>query len=301
MSFSLAAYKYKKILKDFGGPVKDITIVEKEVRKGEMGFEASAYLDDSVMTLPKEKKLIKKAHGVGTSHLKKMAVYRAFSEVLERWAYWQTISSHPDSCGFDVDHSYSGIAAFPGVTKFEAKKFSFFEAVERWALREWWQGNLRINEFRYKSELGLNGIEILTPFPGTKVAIIFRESGEYKFVSYGFAAHRTLTGAAQKAEIEEHRNYKLLEDFYKNREIPKDKILNLYERRFLYFSGPEGFNRFLNRARKTSNVVIRLKKPKLLVNEEIKGPWSKYTTVWRTLFQLSSDFYNPEELGFFYF
>lgn len=71
MSISLAAFKYRHLLKEFGGPIRDISIEETEIRKGEMGFEACAYLDESVVMLPEEKRLIKRAHGVGTSHLKK--------------------------------------------------------------------------------------------------------------------------------------------------------------------------------------------------------------------------------------
>lgn len=300
---SLAAIKYRNILVENGGPISNLSCVEKEIRKGEMGYEACSFIDENIVKIPPKNILHGAPHGTGNALKLNKAKHKAISEAMERWAYFTILQDDPKPYGFDLDPSTSGLGAFPGLFKSSARSIAFHEAVERWAIREWWMGKLWIQQFDYKKHLGINALEISVPFPNIKVALVYRKSGSFGFYSYGFAAHKTLEQAAKKAEIEEQRNYCTLNKLFEEKKTHHDEGLGINEKRLLYFSSTGGHERFLQVARR-STALLRAElpnTPEILTDRELKGPWSKYATVWRVLFKLSGNYYYKDDLDFFCF
>lgn len=300
---TLAPIKYRKILKQDGGPIARLTDRERKIRKNESGYEAYAFLDDKLVDIPPKYTIYGNAHGTGSGESRDDAVNRAISEAIERWAYHETFNSTPRKYGFDIDPTSAGMAAFPGFLGLRARKAAYYEAVERWALREWWSGKLPCRDYHFLQQLGINTLEIQTPFHDVKVVVLFRESAKFKFVSYGFAAHKSLEKAAYKAQIEEHRNYLLLEDVCLQKDEYNNPNTTIEERRLLYFSSPPGHNMFLDMARRASRISgdYIQEKPKKLVDKKVKGPWSKYASVHRVLFQTSTSTYLNDDVRFFCF
>jgi hypothetical protein len=60
---------------------------------------------------------------------------------------------------------------------------------------------------------------------------------------------------------------------------PPRKITDLFERRSLFFAGPEGHALFLQRLHTPAETAIPC--PVLTCDAEIPGPWTRYATVWR--------------------
>ena len=284
MSFSIAAIKYRNILKKNNGPLLAIEFSSKEIFNKDIGYEAYAYLDDTICLKNKPLYfLYGNADGSGSAKTKSEAIYKAISEALERWAFYATFNSQDKNrFGYDIDPSTTGMAAFPGVFKFQARRLAYREALERYALVSWWMGKLPLRKRNYKQ--AITAYEIVTSDSSHSVALLTRHTSQ-GYV-YGFAAHKTFFKACQKAEIELERNAYVLP--FQEKVLDNSNI-SILEKRLIYFSKDEG--RALFEARVDKSFVLDCPRtlPKLCIDIEIVGPWSNYTTVWRCLFQSECD------------
>lgn len=289
---NLSAWRYRRILARDGGPISEIGIRDcasiLEIQTMEMaGFEACATLR---IELKPERfrtnKVYGNCDGSGWGLYQHEAVYKAISESIERWAFYSTIgSTNSNVFGFDLDPSTTGMAAFPGLTRTQARNSACLEAIERWSLCQWWEGRLSAAQLPLGAlPRGTSGIKICSPWPQVKIVVLY-SSGETPYRCYGFAADYSLANAIGHARIEQLRNIAAVKAYFSKavkNEIPVTDS-NLYERRLLYFSH-EGFSAFYERVRSSLANGPCPAEPKLIVDSEIIGPWTRYATVWRCLF-----------------
>jgi hypothetical protein len=251
--------------------------------------QANAWLKDGLRPR-RTVGLYSNADGTGTAATPAEARYKAISEALERWAYDGTIG-RDDSAqyGFKVDPTSSGMAAFPGLVADSARNAARHEAIERGCLIAWSSG-LITSRRRETGWEGIGAVEIPSPVGGVCV-IVFRQN-DAGFYSYGHAGGETFTAACRRAIVELGRNEQVLIRMRTGTTQPA----NLFERRCVFFSSPEGFESFQRRIGAGTSSQWQARK---LVDAEIPGPWSQYATVWRVLFQPATDRYLSNELDVF--
>ncbi|MBI4924463.1 MAG: hypothetical protein HY843_00950 [Bdellovibrio sp.] len=73
------------------------------------------------------------------------------------------------------------------------------------------------------------------------------------------------------------------------------------EKRLLYFATQEGFESFFKRLVFSLKNNIKATQPKCILDLEVEGPWSNYTTVWRYLFAANSKLYLCDSADYFLF
>ena len=300
MFINLSPIKYRRILQD--KTISTVKLFKKEIVYGSMGYAAHAYLNNNFIPdwIPRYS-LYGSCHGSGSSKYKNIAYYKAISEALERWAFLDTCSSSNSKLyGFDIDSSTSGMSALPAFSNKHVSLISFYEAVERWALREWWGELLKGKYFNYKTNHAIKSLEIITPFKNTSAVILWKKVTTNNLYTYGFACNKNLLLASKKAEIELKRNEEVLSTLEPNPDI--NTLTNDYdEKRLVFFSTSEGHRLFLNKVKASVNEInINYTVPKKIIDCEIIGPWSKYTTVWRILFEAKT-YFNYKDLNFFNF
>jgi ribosomal protein S12 methylthiotransferase accessory factor YcaO len=187
------------------------------------------------------------------------------------------------------------MAAFPGLFKAQARKRAYLEALERWALVSWWSGHMRASVVG-DALLGVTALRLEHNAKIGEVAILFRRSAA-GHVSYGYSAGTTFRSAAARAAVELARN-EFVVGYYKLRSVVRD-VPNCFERRCLYFAGEEGHAEFLRRVfdRKPQRETAW----SVLFDGELRGPWSKYATVWRVVPAMPSrEYLDPKSTCFFW-
>lgn len=288
MDFNLAPLKYRNILATSGGPLERIT-VEQAGPQEELRYEAVAYLVPSLVPeWHKKSSIYSGGHGGGTHKLRNVACHIAISEALERWAFLQTLYGPAASqYGFDIEPSTSGMAAFPGFTSETARMRADWEAVERWALLAWWEGRLSAAE-RPDSDKNEGAISLSLPFKDKNAVVLWRALPGGN-MAYGFAAADSEETALEKASVELGRNIVALNQFYGDRgadvrQFIADVELPVYERRLIFFSTAEGYEVFRARISSSTARMVAPREATKLIDREITGPWSRYATVWRTLY-----------------
>lgn len=169
---NLAPLRYRSIFSSSGGPVDRIEYSKRSIGYKKEGFEAYCYLSPNLRNLRTDNcHIYGNADGSGSGQTKLEASYKAISEAMERWAFYQSIKSNQThSFGFDIDATTAGIAAFPGLFKIQARSRAYYEALERWAIRSWWEGFLPVKKINYI--LGVEAWEILTPSREGRVALL---------------------------------------------------------------------------------------------------------------------------------
>lgn len=292
---NLAPLKYRHIFKIDGGPIERVDCASCAIASGQLGFEAIAYLDPQLDIKKNDIFfLYSNADGSGSSLSRSEAIYKAISESLERWAFYQTVLSNEKTrYGFDRDPSTSGMAAFPGLFKSQSRRLAYCEALERNAIVSWWCGSLPL--VRHNLNKPYTVFEVVSGDQFIKVALLTRETKNQ--FAYGFAAAEKFDEAINKAEIELERNAFVLS--LPIDENTKEKM-PLFEKRLLFFSEGKGRQLFDVRVAESLNCRIQPKAPELCIDTEIKGPWSKYATVWRCLLATDIDISN-DRLDFFLF
>src|SRR5262245_56365031 len=207
---SLAAFRYRNVLAAAGGPIERLTIADASVL-GERMFLANAYLRAGLVDGRETRKLFSPANGSGTDVSPMVARFKAISESLERWAYWQA-SAGPQrhKYGFDVDPSSNGLAAFPGLWRRQARTSAWMEAAERFNLLNWWEGRLPAVESDTRWS-GVKAVTICSAAPGVTV-IVFKRT-EAGFMAYGHAAARDFESACRKAALEMERHAQVVAHF----------------------------------------------------------------------------------------
>jgi len=293
--FSLAAINYRDVFTSDGGPIERVSSGSIDVL-GKQAHQANAYLAAGLIRSKPALSVYGNADGTGASNSAQVARHMAISEALERWAFYDLSAGDESSkYGFDVDNSTNGMAAFPGLFKFQARKRAHLEALERWALVSWWSGLMHASVVG-DAMLGVTALRLEHGAKFGEVAILFRRSAA-GHVSYGYSAGSTFRTAAARAAVELARN-EFVVGYYKLRSAVRD-VPNCFERRCLYFAGEEGHAEFLRRV--FDRKPHRGAEWSVLFDGELPGPWTKYATVWRVVPTMPSrDYLDPKCSCFFW-
>lgn len=300
---SIGAWKYRKIMATEGGPIARVACRripdpwKAQGNKDQDLFEVMAYLRDEFKIGIVNKNLIYgNCDGTGTSTFRHLAIQKAISEALERWAYYEY--QNTSQWGFDLDTNSSGMAAFPGFFRNSPRAAALREATERWSLLNWWNGNLPAEIISTGESLHV--ARLLTPEINHQVALLWKQTSSGAWV-YGFACHDSLEQAIQKARIELERNQFVLNSCFNMNPATLESII---EQRLLFFSTSDGHQLFKERLNES---VARLQmeqtvpKPLLVVDSEIVGRWTQYANVWRCLWEPSNDLHHSLQLEVFFF
>ena len=293
MSLSLAAVKYRSVFVEDGGPIERVTTSSCSVF-GEQQQQANAYLRPELSVGKPSHAIYGQADGTGSSVSSATACHMAISEALERWAFLATYrSAEAGRYGFDVDRSSNGMAAFPGLFRHQAARRARREALERYAVISWWDG-------RFDSEVRP------APFPGVELVRIHHNAGEGEVViliqknragySFGHAAGSTVTTAALRAGVELARAEFVITAHRAKGALVK--AANFLERRALHFSSEAGHARFRARLARPADRPAPRWQP--VFDGEVRGPWSRWATVWRCAVAMPTGEYLDPESNFFF-
>lgn len=279
---SLAPLKYRNVLASDGGPIAKIEFQECSVA-GAPAAEARAYLKEELF--PGSQPV--NADGAGTHSSPLIARFMAISEAIERWALRALVTSGDVArYGLNVDITSNGIAAFPGLFDYQARKRAYSEAIERHCLISWWEGILPTIPLAFPGLKEL-GIEIINPYSKHSVALLWKLCNN-NYYTFAFSYGHNLENAVWRAGIELERTEEILHGYYARNPEPKlTEILRIDDiilRRMVYFSTRHGFKRFLERLKNTPTCPPK-QKPNVIFDGKIPGPWSKYATVWRVVFE----------------
>ena len=272
---SLAALRYRAVLSLDGGPIDSLEEGPFEVF-GRRFFQANARLEANLVPW-RPKQLYSDADGTGLHSSPMIASHMAISEALERWAYYATVDSPSKRThGFHIDPSSNGMAAFPGLLRHNARTKARLEAGERYCLLHWWERRIdgKVLATRWP---GITAVCITSPLGGCAVILFMRS--DQGFYAYGHAAAATFDKACEHARLELVRHEWAISSW--NRLGGRQPPQNTFEHRAWYFSTDEGYGLFQERL--GMKVKSLLPRPEAICDSEIRGPWSRYTTVWRYL------------------
>jgi hypothetical protein len=294
---NLAPWNYRNILSSDGGPVARISSRELGDESILTGFESFTYLESKFkFGFENNYTFYGNADGCGFGKYKSESVYKSISESIERWAFYSLSNDrNVDHYGFHIDPTTTGMAAFPGLFQTQSRVTAYREAVERWAVSEWWEGRLPIRVITAYGSLDI--YEVITPFLNDKTVIVHKTILENAktFGCFGFATAETLSAAVNRASVELNRNIINLRHFLRQKKMPFD----IYEKRLMYFAF-DGLPHFHDQVLRSQKINSVLDRPKIIVDSVIRGEWSKFATVWRCLFE-KKDGYNAEEVSYFLF
>jgi len=262
-----------------GGPIERLAARPFSLMAGTKTFEAFAYLRTEL--IPKEgldaaPVFLGPAYGTGTSTQRTTAIQIAISEALERWAGLSTTQAEP-IC------STHGFAAFPGITSRSPRQAALLEVIERFCIAEFLVGQRgAVLVARRTDRAEVEYFRIHSPHDF--FVIFARARDASNIYTYGFAARRTLGQACQHALLELTRNQQHL---LRARQIldTDSTVTYFYEKKLIYFSSGEGaqrLDRFLSGFQSSEFTARSV--PNLKIDEAIRGPWSKWTNVWRCSF-----------------
>lgn len=273
---SLAALRYRNVLAEHGGPVAKIETGHFPVRGRKM-LLANATLNPG-LTRKSSLTLFSDADGTGVHRIASVARHMAVSEALERWAFSALVRSERRAeFGFDADPSSTGMAAFPGLLRRQARRSAILEAIERYSLIAWWEGLV-------------DGQPVETDWPGVSaiaidgvlggVAAVVYARTEWGGYVYGHAAEESIGAACEKAVVELARHEWVLRSSWLAAVAgEKGPVSNIFEQRCLFFASDAGHEVFRERlARKARGAMP---KPEILCDRDLPGPWDEYATVWR--------------------
>ncbi len=252
------------------------------------GWEANCYLSSSLGVRFPSKMIHSNSHGMGSDYIKNRAISKSISEAIERWAYFETKNKKCED--YIISPNTSGFSAFPRKLKKQARDTSIYEAYERWCLFE-------LNKNRLSLEYKIDQGEFIYFHFNNELKIFFaiiEQNLDLDRSAYGFAAARSLKDCLFKARVEKNRNIFNLNYFKKNN--LKIENLDRNERRLIYFSTNEGNNYF----KSLLNLKNKVRTPKMLYSKEVEGKWSKYSAVWRTVFDIDPIIHD-NKLQVFYF
>ena len=283
---SLAGLRYRNVLAEFGGPVQRIETGNFPVRGRQVVLANATLTSGLVKKGPLS--LFSSADGTGTHPIAAVARHKAISEAMERWAFHSTVrSERAEEFGFDVDPSTSGMSAFPGLLRRQARRGAVLEAVERFSLIAWWEGLAPARHFDTDWP-GVSAVAIDGPFGGvTVVAYARTDWGGYV---YGHAAEESFSAACEHAVVELARHEWVLRSWWLSAVVgQKPAPTNIFERRCLFFASDEGYELFQERlARRPAG---KMPTPTILCDTDISGPWDEFATVWRFALKPLTDGY----------
>jgi len=244
---------------------------------GKKVFESNCKLKNHLRPSWLEKSnLYKDADGTGAAETKNVAVYKGISEALERWAFYQSIDTDQIKYAFDLNPTTTGMASFPHFLKSGAREKAKAEAIERWAIHQFNRKKLPISKIQTKI-FGLEYFRINVPFKNYFVSVLSLKKEDRYF--YGFASSSSEEECFFKALVELDRNLRMEKSFFgkslEDFDSPVDRTL-------FYFSTQEGKEKFDKVVSDAPSFLSEFS-GKILCDREIKGPWSKFTVVWRYL------------------
>lgn len=296
---TLAAFRYRKIMADAGGPIARLSVCDTSVL-GVRQFQANSYLRPDLIAWQNSSEVFSDAAGSGTADSPMVARHKAISEAIERWAHMAAGSS-PERAryGFDVDPSSNGMAAYPGLFQRQARPAALWEAVERFNLLSWWEGRLEGTETATRWP-GVHAAVIKSDLPGVTV-ILYRRS-EHGHHAYGHAAGPNFAKACDRAviELERHdhavRHYLLVHSGAAGASRPPN--VHAIERRSIYFAQAEGHEKFLERL--GGKTTLPRLTPRLVFDGPVPGEWSKYADVWRVAYEPPSERFLSNDPHYFF-
>ncbi len=291
---SLAALRYRDVFAADGGPIDRVLTGDFNIL-GQPHKQANAFLKPELATGKSTHTIYGAADGTGSALSSSIACHMAISEALERWAFLATYNGpQRKKYGFDADCSSNGMAAYPGMFRYQAARRARHEALERYALIAWWDGRLPAEKMG-------------SPFPGVDLVRIHHNAGEGEVVilvqrsragvAYGHAAGRTVRSAAYRASIELARTAFVIASHRAKGALVQ--AANFLEKRALYFSTDEGYEDFQRHLQTRPHQMMP--QWKSVFDGEIPGPWSRWATVWRHAVAMPTDDYlNPHSNFFFW-
>lgn len=232
--------------------------------------------------------------GSGADKNKNIAVYKAISEALERFAFHETFYNQNQEFSFDVNPTTTGMSAYPYINYSKARLNSIFEAIERWAIHQLNYRKIPVVKLENPNK-DIQHYELITPFrEKAKVSLVIFKKND--FYNYGFAASDSVENSFKKSLVELNRNLKILlkNDNYK---LDYQQLDNSTDKSLIFFSGNEGFNIVDELIRSAPRRIID-ENPRVICDKPIVGEWTKYTKVWRYLLE---DSYFPVESDFKFF
>lgn len=283
---SLASIRYRNVLASLGGPIAAIETGLFPVR-GRQVTLANARLKAG-LTPKSPLVLFSDADGTGTHPVASVARHKAISEALERWAFHATVrSERAAEFAFDVDPSTTGMAAFPGLLRRQARRSAVLEAIERFSLISWWEGRVQGRHFDTDWP-GVSAVVINGPFGGLTVIAYARTS--WGGWVYGHAADESFGAACERAVVELARHEWILRSSWLATAAGAPPVAsNIFERRCLFFATDEGHEVF--RARLAGPVKGAEFRPEVVCDAEIPGPWDEFAAVWRFALRPPTDGY----------
>jgi hypothetical protein len=220
------------------------------------------------------------AAGTGVHPARSIALQLGISEALARWAYHEKVSSADAArYGFDQDPTSAGLAVMPGKDDGRARRAAWWSAVKRFSLSAWWEGRAEARWLETDWP-ELQALVIDNPFGGvTVIAISGPARGGW---AYGSAAGENQGIAFDKATIELARNRAALALGAGSQGRCEKQVSGWVERRLVFFASNAGYA--LVRARVEASAGARMPRPELACDCEVSGSWTRYATVWRTVF-----------------
>jgi ribosomal protein S12 methylthiotransferase accessory factor YcaO len=288
---SFAPIFYRDVFEDRGGPIASVHLSQLPIF-GQNQCQANAFLSPGLITGKPHQMVFGNADGTGSSTDPAVAKHIAISEALERWAFFETQRESETKFGFDHDRSSNGMAAYPGFSR-QAKRRARFEALERFALVGWWDRRFRATVMKAPyPDVGLVRIHHGVEF-GEVVVLYHRSlSGS---VAYGHAAGRNLATATSRAAIELVRAEYVIARHRARGGLAE--VTDPFERRWLYYTGPEGYAEFLEHA--YASPEKSAPKWKTIFDGPIPGPWSKWAVVWRHCVEMPTYAFLDSRANFF--
>ncbi len=278
--FNLGAYSYKDFATNKDTPLKKSELIKIE-NGNSVYYQQNCWLIDSLKYQDTEKTfLYSDCDATGSDTYAHIAVWKSYSELLERWAYHDLMNRGSKEFGLIFDRTTTGFAALPCWPKYAARNHALSEAIERWSISNWWRGNLSASFFEYKNTSNVKALSIDIGNKFGYVVIVFNYfnyQNENKYF-YGFAHSFTREKAYLKSLVEMERNKLVIQNFL----VSNFSLKSISDRRLNYFSTELGHAKFLKKINSNPKSYISL--PKLLIDSQIPGPWDKYATVWRCLY-----------------
>lgn len=294
---SLAPIKYSDVLSSSGGPIDRVAYAPFDLF-GVSCTQAVAYLRED-LTPPGTKSctVTPQPDGAGSHVSPQVACHMAVSEALERWAVYHCRSHLEDYASvIGADASSNGFAAYPGLFKRQARKAAFRESIERHCLMLWWEGLIEHHPLG-DPRSGVRAIGLSNPFSSHEVIILWGMHKELHVFAFG--AGSNVNQATWRALVEYDRTSQLAERIAKHcQSHGRETITDIYEKRINYFSGEDGFSRFVERL--GSGVIGEPNDLRILFDSAVSGPWDRYVTVWRTVFDPPSRDYLSDREDYFF-
>lgn len=297
---NLAPLRYERVFRKDGGPIDHLDRAAHEVREGRI-FNVNAFLDAALRPVRRLGQLYGSADGGGTHPNELVARFMAISEAIERWAFWDRVDSPMrDLFGFDIDPSTTGMAAFPGLLQARARRSAWNEAIERFALMHWWEGQLNHREHAFE-DAATRVVEILVPTPEIVPVVVYEDDLVTNTRHYGYAAGSSLENAVARATREMIRHRIIVQRYverFPDPEMGLAAIGSVNERRALYFALRPGRTLFQERC--DSGPWAREARLKTVFDGWVPGPWDRYAAVWRCLFEPPSDEHSSDRMDYFF-